>query len=81
MPDLNKAVEAMKEFSDALWSIVCPRCGCLHADGDCCVSETDATTKIAEHFNVDEEMLGGVCPGMTWDKMREMRDAELDEEF
>ena len=44
-------------------------------------AQTDATTRIAERFGVDEEVVGEVAPGMTWEKIREMKYAELDEEF
>lgn len=42
--------------------------------------QTDATTRIAERFGVDEEMIGEVVPGMTWEKARQMKYAALDEE-
>ena len=44
-------------------------------------AQTDATTRIAERFGVDEEVVGEVVPGMTWEKIRDMKYAELDEEF
>ena len=42
MLDLSSAAKAAEELSDVLWSIVCPRCGCLHEAGECCVSKEDS---------------------------------------